>query len=325
MSKTYGQKNKLLTIRKILFEETDENNPISTAELIARLEETGIRCERKTIYDDIECLRAFGDDIGQHKGKKNGYYIASRTFELPELKLLVDAVESSKFIPKQKSDILISKLTTLTNEQRANELKRVVVAANKVKTENNKVYNTVDVLHKAILGNNQVSFKYYNLDRRHNKIYHRNGKKYIVSPYTLIWDDENYYLIAYDHETGSRRHFRVDKIESIYLLENTEREGAEVVGELHPESFSKNVFGMFGGQFEMVTLRCKNSTAGAIFDRFGQKTTVRIIDEELFEITIKVAISPKFFSWIFAFDGAIEIASPANVAKQYKAMIKRNL
>lgn len=315
MPRSEWQKLKLLYLEKILNEESDETHPIATKKLIELLNSQGISCERKAIYDDIECLRHFGHDIGKTDGKYGGYSMLSRKFQLPELKLLVDAVHSSKFITQKKSEELISKLASLVSRHEAIQLKREIYTSDRLKNENEKVYLNVDPLHSAIRDDRQISFLYFQWTRNKKKNYRRGGQRYTVSPWSLLWDDENYYLIAYDHKSCERRHYRVDKMEDI-RIEKGKRKGEETMSDFNADDYSRSVFGMFGGETKSVTLLCGNDMAGVIFDRFGISTPVRLIDSEHFEVTVKVTVSPQFYAWVFAFGGAIKISDPEDVRKK---------
>lgn len=316
MSRGQGQKLKLLYIEKMLTEESDELHPVSTKRLIENLEAQGISCERKALYDDIEALRQFGHDIEKTDGKYGGYSLISRKFELPELKLLVDAVHSSKFITKKKSNELITKLASLVSRHEAVQLKRDIYTE-RTKSDNEKVYLNVDVIHSAIQNDRRISFLYFEWQRDKKKHYRRDGQRYCVSPCSLLWDDENYYLIAFDHNSGQRRHYRVDKMEAI-RKEEFAREGLDLIGEFNADEYSKSVFGMFGGEQKPVTLHCKNSMAGVIFDRFGITVPVRYADDEHFEVTVKITVSPQFYAWIFGLGGAVQISEPEDVRNKMR-------
>lgn len=319
MARSYGQKLKLHYIEKLLTEESDADHPLSTKAIIAALTAQDINAERKAIYDDIECLRHFGHDIVKTDGKNGGYAMVTRKFELPELKLLVDAVNSSKFITRKKSEELTGKLASLVSRYEAVQLKRDVCTLERTKTENEKVYLNVDALHSAILDDSQISFLYFEWKRDKKKSYRRGGERYRVSPHSLLWDDENYYLIAYDHNSSERRHYRVDKMESI-RIENAPREGEDVMRDFNADDYSRSVFGMFGGESRSVTLLCENRMAGVIFDRFGLSTPVRNVDEEHFEVTVKISVSPQFYGWVFALEGGVRITAPEDVRQKMAAL-----
>ena len=293
---------------------------MSTQTLIDRLAEQGIKAERKAIYNDIECLNEFGYDIILLSGKNGGYYMGSRRFSLPELKLLVDAVQSSKFITVKKSKELISKLSDMASRYDAVHLNRQVDVLNRVKTMNESIYYNVDYLHRAMNNDHEITFKYFDLNYKKDKVLRHDGKLYRVSPWSLCWDDENYYLISYDKEKESIRHFRVDKMTDIW--ESAEpRQGKYVFGQFDRADYSKQVFGMFGGEPEPVVLRCRKELAHIIFDRFGTDLSIRSLDDEYFETTVRVVPSRPFLSWVFQFGADVAIVSPANVIEDYKKLI----
>lgn len=321
MAKAANHKLKLLYLMKILLELSDEDHPLTVAELINQLSLYDISAERKSIYSDISMLSEYGLDIVSVKGKSTGYYVASREFELPELKLLVDAVQSSKFITRKKSEELIEKIEGFTSKYQAKALHRQVFVANRIKTMNESIYYTVDYIHAAISKNTQISFKYYEWNAAKEKILKHDGKDYIASPWALTWDDENYYLVAYDSEAGIIKHYRVDKISSIKLLDK-KREGEESFQEFDMAIYSKSVFGMFGGKSEYVSLLCDESLAGVIIDRFGKDVVFIKHDGKKFEINVSVVLSPQFYSWVFGFGGKMSILSPDKAKQGFKAQLE---
>lgn len=238
MPKSSNQKLKIIYIRDILLEETDENHPISIKQLIQRLADSGIRAERKGIYNDIECLRLYGMDIIKATENRGGYYIGNRDFEIPELKLLVDAVETSKFITHKKSNELIKKLESLTDKYNAQGLQRQVFVAGRVKTMNESIYYNVDKIHNAISINTQIEFKYIEYDLTKERVPRHDGKIYCISPFALNWDSENYYLIGYDRDSKNIRHYRVDKMEKLEVS-NMPRVGIEEFEKIDFGSYSK--------------------------------------------------------------------------------------
>lgn len=321
MAKSENQKLKLLYIIDILERESDEEHPITTQELIERLAEFDIKAERKAIYNDMECLCEFGYDIIHIPGKNGGYCLGSRRLSLPELKLLVDAVQSSKFITVKKSRDLISKLSAMVSKYDSVHLNRQVDVFNRVKTMNESIYYNVDYLHRAMNNNCEITFKYFDLDYKKEKVLRHDGKIYRVSPWSLCWDDENYYLISYDEELASIRHFRVDKMTDIRQSQEM-RKGKDVFSEFDRAAYSKQVFGMFSGKPEPVVLRCRKTLAHILFDRFGTDLPIRSLDEDYFETTVKVIASPPFLSWIFQFGGDVNIVSPSSVIEKYKELLK---
>lgn len=322
MSRSAKQKIKLLYLLDILKNQSDEEHPLATNYIIQELERQDIQCERKTVYDDIDCLRAYGYDIV--KSGKSGYYLAKREFELAELKLLVDSVQSAKFITARKSEQLIRKLEAFASKYHATHLNRQVFVSGRVKTMNESIYYNVDKLHRAMNNNHEITFKYFDWNYKKEKNYRHNGKLYRVSPWLLSWNDENYYLVSYDDEDKIIRHFRVDKM--IEITERKEvRKGKDYVDELDFGSYSKQVFGMFSGKPELVTLRCNKRFAGVMLDRFGNDITMFEADEENFDLTVKITVSPPFLSWICQFGGAVKIISPDDVIYKMKKMAENIL
>ena len=245
MAKSSNQKEKILHLMKILLDQTDETHKLSVNDLITKLAALDIKAERKTIYDDIETLRQFGFDIIMEKSKSYGYYIGKRDFELPELKLLADAVQSSKFITERKTMQLIKKLEGLMSKHDAGKLRRQVYVQNRVKSMNESIYYSVDALHEAISEDKKISFKYFTYDVQKNQIFKRGGDLYIVSPAALTWNEENYYLIAYSDERKSITHFRVDRMSSVKKLPEQRHSAAKG---FKLSEYSKKVFCMFSGE-----------------------------------------------------------------------------
>lgn len=301
------QKLKLLYLAQILMEQTDEEHTITVPEMIAELSKLGISAERKSIYDDLEYLKLFGLDICSNKTRTTNYYVASRDFELPELKLLVDSVQSSKFITRKKSMELISKIEKLTSRENAKKLQRQVFITNRVKTLNEQIYYNVDKIHDAIAANKQITFKYYNLDVDKKKVYRKEGGLYTESPVSLTWDDENYYLITYKEKYDKYVHYRVDKMEAIELTEN-DRVLPDKPFDL--SSYSKTMFQMFGGEETEVSIEFENELVGVVFDRFGTEVPIVKTDENHFICHTKVAVSPHFLAWVMSFGKKARIISP---------------
>lgn len=321
MPKNERQKLKLLYLKKILEEQTDEAHPLTMAEILTALAEHGITAERKSIYDDLDSLRDFGVDIEKTQARIPGYYVASRTLELPELKLLVDAVQSSKFITHKKSAELIRKLEGFTSTHEARSLSRQVYVANRVKNMNESIYYTVDYIHEAMQKNVQISFQYFEWNMYKERVLRRDGKRYTVSPWVLTWEDENYYLLAHEAESGMIKHFRVDKILKIEVTK-TPRDGASYFSEFDTGEFSRKVFGMFGGEEMLTVLRCDASLAGVILDRFGTDTRL-IPGDGVFTVAVNVIVSPQFLSWIAGFGDKIYIESPDCVRESLRDLVEK--
>ena len=322
MAKGANQKLKILYLMKILMEKTDEDNTITLNEMIAELEKYGITSERKSIYDDIESLRQYGIDITTRKTMTTDYFVANRLFEMPELKLLVDAVQCSKFITHKKSNELIKKIESFASVHQAMQLQRQVYVANRTKTLNESIYYNVDKLHLAIAENRQVSFKYFEYTVNKEKKFRKNGEKYITSPYALSWDDENYYLITYSEKYGDFTHYRVDKMADIEINEQARVKLPD--GEhFNIAEYSKKVFNMFGGEEETVKIQFDNSLVNVVIDRYGKDITIERADENNFIVRIKVAVSSTFFAWIFQFGEKVKILSPECVVEKYAESLNK--
>ncbi len=324
MAKGMNQKIKILYLMKILLERTDDENGMTLNEISAALGEFGVEAERKTLYDDLEVLRLFGIDIEKRKEKTVTYHVVSRDFELPELKLLVDAVQSSRFITHKKSSELIKKIEGLTSRHEAQQLQRQVFVNNRIKTMNESIYYAVGYIHDAINKNVKVSFQYFDWDENKERKLRHNGQTYQISPWALTWDDENYYMIGFDTESGIIKHYRVDKMLNLSLTEE-ERDGSERFRNFDMALYSKQTFGMYGGQEEMVTLRCRNQLAGAMIDRFGRDITFYNLSDTHFEIRVKVHISPVFLTWLMNFGDEITILSPDRVKEAFILLAKKAL
>ena len=324
MAKSAMQKSKLLYLMRLFYERTDEEHGLTVNEIIESLGSMGITAERKAIYDDIEVLRAFGMDIELRKEKQFRYYLVSRDFELPELKLLVDSVQSSKFITHKKSMELIGKLESFTSTHQAQKLSRQVFVQNRVKTMNESIYYTVDLIHEAISTNAQIRFQYFDWSVDKEKVLRHGGKIYRVSPFALTRDDENYYLIAYESESDMIRHYRVDKMLNLGILEE-KREGGERFEDFDLAVYTNKTFGMYRGEETLVTLRCKNSLSGVMIDRFGREVSIFKRNDGCFDLNVKVAISPVFLSWLMIFGNDLEVISPTSVREELADLAKKVL
>lgn len=318
MARSSNQKLKLLYLMRYLLDNTDEEHPVSTNQIIHYLDQFDISAERKSIYDDIEALRIFGLDIERSEsGRNSGYYIASREFELPELKLLVDSIQSSKFITHKKTMQLIKKLETLASVHEAQLLQRQVYVANRVKTMNESIYYNVDKIHSGISQNRKIRFKYFEYTVTKERRPRKNGAFYEMSPYALTWDDENYYLVAYDSEVDTIKHFRVDKMSDISVLESP-RDGREAYEQLDMAVYSRKVFGMFSGEEKSVLMRFENHLVGAVLDRLGREVMIVPDGEEHFTVRTNVVVSPQFFAWVCGFCDGVQIIAPDDVVEKMR-------
>ena len=323
MAKSQNQKLKLLYLIDILERKTDENHPLNTSQLIEELAKVDVSAERKSIYSDMESLRTYGLDIvGEAEGKTFYYRVVDRTFELAELKLLVDSVQSAKFITEKKSNELIKKIENLSSKYEAQQLQRQVYTSNRIKTLNESIYYNVDLLHDAINENSQIKFHYFqwNVDKKMEL--RKDGAYYVVSPWGLSWDDENYYLIAFDATANKIKHYRVDKMLHIELT-GEKREGKDHFDKFDMALYAKKMFGMFAGEEENVKIECHNRLAGVIIDRFGKDVTMIKKDIDHFTVNVKVAVSKQFLAWVMALGNDAKIIGPDLVVQQVKDELTR--
>ena len=325
MPKGKQQKLKLYYLSRIMTEKTDDEHGLSMKEIQMRLKEYGCTADRKSLYDDLEALRVLGIDIiGEQIGGGYFYHVGSKQFDIAELKLLVDAVQSSKFITEKKSSELIRKLTSMASDYEAAQLKRQVVVQGRVKTMNESVYYIVDDIHRAISQNQQIMFEYmqWNLKKELEK---RRKDPYRVSPWALIWDDENYYLVAYSEPDDCIKHFRVDKMKNITVLPE-KRNGKDKFKDEELAAYSTRNFGMYHGEEKDVRIAFKNEMVGVIIDRFGKNITIHPSKQDGWsETVVKVAVSRQFFGWIFALGMDVKITGPKDVVKEFKVVVEERI
>ena len=304
MPKSFQQKLKILYLMRVFSEKTDEAHPMSVKDLISYLESLGIHAERKTIYDDIETLRVFGMDIMNRRERPSGFYLASREFETAELKLLVDAVQFSRFLTVGKS--------------------RQAIVLDQVKNTNESIYYNVDEIHRAISQNRQISFQYTEWTVSKEKHLKKGGARYQISPWQMIWQDGNYYLIGVDEKSGIVKHYRVDKMLKIFT-ENEARNGAELFRKFDSARFAAATFGMFGGREEKVNLEFENHLVGVMIDRFGQDIMIMSKDNEHSVTRVQVNVSTQFYGWLAALGNSVRVISPENVRKEYRDFLRKAL
>lgn len=318
MAKGANQKKKLFCILALLERESDEMHPVSTERIIEYLTANDISAERKSIYDDMQVLQELGYDVISC-GRK-GYYLGTREFELAELKLLVDAVQSSKFLTEKKSHELIKKLERFCSRHAAGKLQRQVHVIDRVKTMNESILYLVDTIHEAIAENRKISFQYMKWNGKKELVPRHEGKRYLVSPYLLMWEEENYYLVAYDEQANGRRHYRVDKISDIRIEAETRTHNEEFTE--NAAVLSKKTFGMYDGREERVRLSFEEPLLGVVLDRFG--TDVILLDkgENRYEAAVDVQVSQQFFGWLCGVSG-VKLCGPEQVVESYKEHLKK--
>lgn len=314
MPKSERQKLKLLYLLDDLRNNTDAAHPMQATVLLEHLAARGIQAERKSLYDDIRVLEEYGIPICRKRGRNGGYYVESRTFALPELKLLVDAVLSSRFLTPRQSMALIRKLAALSSTHEAELLRRQIVLAGRPKTDSDEGFRNIDVLQEAISANSQISFRYFDWGVDRQK--HFRPQTYLASPYALLWDDENYYLIAHSARHGLT-HYRVDKMEQICLT-GTPRTVTEETRQFDPAAYSREVFGMYRGERQRIKLRFENELAGVVIDRFGRNIMLLPEDAAHFTLTTEISLSPNFMGWLTSFSGRAAILFPPQAIQAYR-------
>lgn len=323
MPKSRNQKLKIIYLYDILKRQTDQDHGITMRQILSQLEAYGVTAERKSIYEDIALLRdVYGADIGTERAAGgSSYRLLSRDFELPELKLLVDAVQSSKFITQKKTDELIQKLESLASMHEASELQGQVYVHGRIKTMNETIYYNVDAVNEGIVKNRMISFRYFEWTPDGRKRLRRDGVLYTVSPLALSWDNENYYLIAVEKNEHQIRHYRVDKMLDIRCTDSPRIIDNDSVG-FDTAKYSRSLFGMFAGKQERVTMRCDNTLAGAVIDRFGSDI-MALPDNDSFTFTVDVKVSPQFFAWLCGLEDKITIVSPLETREDFKKYISK--
>lgn len=322
VARSARQKLKILYVKDLLENESDSTSPLGMEEIIKHLEKQGISAERKSIYDDLDALRDYGMQIVYQKKNPKGYYLKKRHFETAELKLLIDAVEVSKFITEKKTVQLIEKLSAFGARNKRRLFKRQVFVRDRIKSMNESIYHNVDRIHEAISQNRRITFSYYSYDVKKNRILRRDGKRYDISPAILSWSDENYYLIAYDHEAEMIKHYRVDKMNDIQV-EQTQRLGLDVIENIDVVHYTQRNFSMFSGEEIYVTISFANELAGVVIDRFGKNITFFPSGEGCFEARVKVALSPFFLGWIAALGDQAVILRPQEAVDAMKELLHK--
>ena len=306
----------LLLLRQYLYQQTDEQHPASVTDILAFWQQHGIQAGRKSVYTDIELLQNAGMDIVCVKSSQNKYFVGQRLFELPELKLLVDAVESSRFITEKKSTALIKKLGHLTSTAQAEQLNRRIYMGGTPKPENESIYYNVDTIHNAVQKKQQITFQYFEYTPKKEKVLKHDGYKYRFSPYAMIWNRDCYYAVGWSEKHGKIAQFRVDRMTAVEPL----KQAAVQTLDFDPAEYVRKVFGMYPDNLCTVELLCDNEIMRSVIDRFGENVQTETVDEQHFRATVEVAPSPPFFSWVFTFSGKIRIVSPAAVLEEMRDM-----
>ncbi len=323
MARNGNGKFRLLYLQKIFLERTDEEHGITMPEIVKALKEYGVSAERKSLYGDIQALQEYGMDIvGEQKGRSYSYYIASREFEQPELKLLVDAVQSSKFVTERKSNELIRKLESLCSKHEAKKLQRQVYVSGRIKTMNESIYYNVDEIQNAIGNNEKIRFQYFQWNVKKEMELRRGGEYYLISPWAVSWDNENYYMIGYDSDADTIKYYRVDKMLKLSAA-GEKREGQEAFEKMDLAALSKKTFSMFAGIEQYVKLEFVNEMAGIAIDRFGRDVSVLKKDEDHFIVNVNVAVSRQFLAWIVSLGDGVRVLGPDTVVRQMREEAER--
>lgn len=322
MPKGTNQKFKLYRLAQIMLELTDEEHYITMPEIISELAKYEITADRRSIYTDLKDLEYLGIEVeGEPAGGRYHYHVVERQFELPELKLLVDAIQASKFITERKSNALIKKLEKMVSRYDAVKLQRQVYVSGRIKTMNESIYYNVDAIHSAISRDRKIRFQYYQWNVKKEMELRHGGAYYHISPWGLSWDNQNYYLVGYDSDAGKIKHYRVDKMLHIRMSDE-KREGRAHFRKLDMADYSRKSFGMFGGKEQQVKLLVDNSLAGVIIDRFGKDVILIPSDKGHFTVWVEVLVSPQFFGWVFSLGEGIKIISPSEVEEEMRQKLE---
>ena len=326
MSRGTNQKFKFTYLMKIMLEKTDDEHSLTMPQIMEELEKYDVTAERKSIYTDFQDMtEKFGVEIIKEQiGRETYYHVGAREFELAEVKLLIDAIQSSKFITQTKSRELITKIKSFVSEHQAKQLQRQVYINDRVKTMNESVYYNVDDIHTAINQNKKIRFKYFKWDINTKLVPRHNGDWFIVSPWALTWDDENYYMVAFDDLDSKIKHYRVDKMMHI-SIEEEKRSGRDVFRNFDMAEYSKATFGMYQGQKAKVKIQFANYMCGVFIDRFGKDISFRPIDDEHSELHVDVNVSPQFFGWIFSLGKDVKVTGPSEVVERMKVLTREFL
>ncbi len=329
MSRGTNQKFKLIYLMRVMLEKTDDEHALTLAQIVKELEKYDVSAERKSIYTDFsDMTERFGIEIIKEQiGRETYYHVGSREFELAEVKLLVDAIQSSKFITQTKSKELIRKMKRFVSEYQGKTLQRQVFMDNRVKAMNESVFYNVDEIYTAMNENKKIRFKYYKWDIKKKLVARHGGEWFVLSPWGLTWVDENYYMIAYDKWDGKVKSYRVDKMMRISILDET-RVGQAEFKEYDMANISKATFGMYGGPKKKVHIQFDNSMCGVFLDRFGTELQFWPVDEQQSEVFVEVNISPHFYGWLFGMGNKVKLLGPEDLVKdlrEYTRMFAENM
>lgn len=322
MAQDNCQKIKLLKLYEILRQETDEQHPMTTMTIIERLGKLGISCERRTLAKDMAILNEQGYEVMScWVGKEKGYYVEDRSFSVPELKILIDAVQAASFITDKKTSELIEKIADLGGGHRANILKSNMVCFNTRKHSNESIYYNVDFLENAIQQQKKVIFCYYDLNEHGDKVYRRDGHHYVVEPVGLVFNEDNYYLMVYSSRHDGTANYRIDRMDKVEIIDESVCDKALELRK-SVDCYTEQAFKMYGGQPIDITLQFDHKLIGVVYDKFGEDTKMIRLNDQICVATVKIQISPTFWGWIFQFGNQMRIASPSGIIDEYHRKVK---
>lgn len=311
-----------LYIAKMIYEQTDEDHYLTIAQIMRQLQERyDISTSRGTVSDDIKALQAFGMEIAVEPSTQNRYYLIERSFDLPELKVLIDAIESARFIPRGKSTVLVEKIGTLTSRYNTEKLVRNVDVENRIKADNEKIYYIMEALNDAINAQKKVSFQYFKYNVHKEQRLKHDGYVYVFSPYKLIWNGDYYYVVGFSDKHQSIISFRVDRI--VRQPQILEEDAVHPPMDFDLNMYLNSMFRMYNGDRKQIELICQNDVIDAIIDKFGKDVEVLENDESSFRISIYTSVGHIFYSWVFGFEGKVSIQAPKDIKAAYEAMLKR--
>lgn len=333
----YGRKMKLLEVRRILERETDQDHTLTANQIAKELKRLGFNAaDRKGVYDDINVLNFAFKPTGKRKGVQAyfiekdeetfGYYMDRRLFTVADLKLMIDAIQSSKFLSEAKTLELVEALSTLCSTHQAKALKRQLVVSNRIKNMNTNIHNFVDHINYAIDNDVSIRFKYFDYDTKMRQVFRHKGEWYEISPLVMVYSDDNYYVVACDHKDGKVKNFRIDRMVKVNATA-TPRIGTELFTPDDLALYRSSSFNMYSGKVEYVTMRFRNNMMNTVIDKFGKQLVVRPVDKDHFEVSVRVMVSPQFYGWVFGLGNYVMITSPPSVVegmkKNLKAITKR--
>lgn len=315
-----GQRLKLLKIWEILRQETDEAHPMSSVALLQRLEEIDIKCDRRTLYADIQALNESGYKIHCNRRKTNEYFVERREFSMAEIQILMDAVQAASFITKEKTEHLVDKIAELAGSRKAEAIKQNVVAFNTVKSPNEDIFGTVSIITQALECGKKIEYQYFDYDINKRRIYRKENKVYKVNPVATIFSDDKYYLLCYDDKHGNLAHYRIDRMANV-KVSSEEITPSELSGVYAIQKHKRQLFGMYHGKECEVTFEADKSLTDAVFDKFGHCVRLYNVPDNKFRFKASVQISPVFFGWCCSFGPQLKVIAPDTLVKQLQSYI----